>query len=101
MKCLVEFINESISQDDLEFLFEIYIDILDSNYKTEGKSFVEAVVIPLADGVDIEEFLENFMYDHPDLEWLEQAYKNPKNREEIDGLIIRHINEWLKDKGFE
>lgn len=101
MKSLVEYINESISQDDLEYLFEAYMDVLDSNYEAEGKSFVENVIMPLADGADIEDFLENFLYDYEDLEWLERKYKNKKDREEIDALIIRHANEWLKDEGFE
>ena len=101
MKSLVEYINESISQDDLEYLFDAYIDVLDSNYEAEGKSFVENVIMHLADGADIEDFLENFLYDYEDLEWLERKYKNKKDREEIDGLIIRHAKEWLKDEGFE
>ena len=102
MKGLVNFINESISQDDLEFLFEAYMDVLDSNYKAEGKSFVENVVMSLADGVDIEDFLENFLYDYDDLEWLEKSYtKNAKDRRDIDALIVRHAKEWLSDEGFE
>ena len=101
MKGLVQFINESISQDDLEWLYEAYMDVLDSNYEAEGESFVEQVVMPLADGVDIEDFLENFLYDYEDLEWLENVYtKNAGDREDIDGLIIRHAKEWLSDNGF-
>lgn len=101
MKGLVEYINESISQDDLEWLFEAYMDILDSNYKAEGKSFVENVIMPLADGVDIEDFLENFLYDYDGLDWLESEYKKPKSRRDIDALIVRHAKEWLSDEGFE
>ena len=101
MKSLVEYINESISQDDLEWLYEAYMDVLDSNYEAEGKSFVEQVVMPLADGVDIEDFLENFLYDYDGLAWLEHKYKNAKDRRDIDGLIVRHAKEWLKDEGFE
>ena len=101
MKGLVNFINESISQDDLEWLFEAYMDVLDSNYEAEGDSFVENVVMPLADGVDIEDFLENFLYDYDGLDWLEKKYKNAKDRRDIDALIVRHAKEWLSDEGFE
>lgn len=106
MKGLIEYINESsinesISLDDHEDLFNAYMDVLDSNYKAEGKSFVENVVMPLADGVDIEDFLENFLYDYDGLEWLEHKYKNAKDRDDIDALIIRHAKEWLSDEGFE
>ena len=101
MKSLIEYINESISQDDLEYLYEAYMDVLDSNYKAEGKSFVENVIMPLADGADIEDFLENFLYDYDGLEWLEHTYKNAKDRSDIDALIVRHAKEWLRDEGFE
>lgn len=101
MKSLIEYINESISQDDLEYLYEAYMDVLDSNYETDGKEWVETVVMSLADGADIEDFLENFLYDYDGLEWLEHKYKNPKDRDDIDGLIVRHANEWLRDEGFE
>lgn len=101
MKSLIEYINESISQDDREDLFNALSDILDSNYETDGKEWVETVVTDLADGDYIEDFLEQFMYDYPGLEWLEHKYKNAKDREDIDGLIIRHSKEWLRDNGFE
>ena len=102
MKSLIQFISESISQDDLEYLYEAYMDVLDSNYEAEGKSFVENVIMPLADGVDIEDFLENFLYDYDDLDWLEDAYtRNAGDREDIDALIVRHAKEWLSDNGFE
>ena len=101
MKGLVKYINESISQDDLEWLFEAYMDVLDSNYEMEGKSFVENVIMPLADGADIEDFLENFLYDYDGLDWLEREYKNPRSRRDIDALIVRHAKEWLSDEGFE
>ena len=101
MKSLVEYINESISQDDLEWLYEAYMDVLDSNYEAEGKSFVENVIMHLADGVDIEDFLENFLYDYDGLKWLEHKYKNAKDRRDINALIVRHAKEWLRDEGFE
>ena len=101
MKSLIQFISESISQDDLEYLYEAYMDVLDSNYEAEGKSFVENVIMPLADGADIEDFLENFLYDYDGLEWLEHKYKNANDRRDIDALIVRHAKEWLRDEGFE
>lgn len=102
MKGLVEYINESISQDDLEYLYEAYMDVLDSNYETDGREWVETVVMSLADGADIEDFLENFLYDYDGLEWLEDSYtRNAGDREDIDGLIVRHAKEWLSDNGFE
>lgn len=101
MKSLTQFISESISQDDLEYLYEAYMDVLDSNYETDGKEWVETVVMSLADGADIEDFLENFLYDYDGLEWLEHKYKNANDRRDIDALIVRHAKEWLRDEGFE
>lgn len=101
MKGLVEYINESLSDYNREDLFDAYIDVLDSNYKAEGDDFVEEVIMHLADGVGIEDFLENFLYDYEGLEWLEHKYNNPNDRREIDDIIVRHAAEWLKDNGFE
>ena len=99
MKGLVQFINESLSNYEREALFDAYIDVLDSNYNAEGEDFVDSVIVNLASGIDIKEFLENFLYDYEGLEWLEHRYHS--YRSEIDAIIIRHAEEWLKDNGFE
>ena len=44
MKGLVEYINESLSDYNREYLLDAYIDVLDSNYKAKGDDFVEEVI---------------------------------------------------------